>query len=67
MVILYVSLLNVVAAVHTHCWSGGVRLVKLLSLACGARGPGFDSRPRHLNFQRFLISCLQVAIWLKYR
>ena len=27
--------------------SGG-RVVKLL--ACGARGPGFDSRPRHLDF-----------------
>ena len=25
-------------------------------LACGARGPGFDSRPRHLNFQRLVIS-----------
>ena len=36
-------------------------------LACGARGPGFDSRPRHSNFQRFVISCFQVAIWLKYR
>ena len=33
------------------------RVVKLL--ACGARGPGFDSRPRHLNFQRFVISCFK--------
>ena len=46
-------------------WSSGGRVVKLL--ACGARGPGFDSRPRHLNFQRFVIYCFQVAIWLKYR
>ena len=45
--------------------SGGGRVVKLL--ACGARGPGFDSRPRHLNFQRLVISCFQVATWLKYR
>ena len=30
--------------------SGGGRVVKLL--ACGARGPGFDSRSRHLEFQR---------------
>ena len=44
--------------------SGG-RVVKVL--ACGARGPGFDSRPRHLNFQRLVISCFQVAIWLKCR
>ena len=44
--------------------SGG-RLVKLL--ACGARGPGFDSPPRHLNFQRLVISCFKVEIWLKYR
>ena len=42
--------------------SGGGRVVKLL--ACGARGPGFDSR--HLNFQRLVISFFQVAIWLKY-
>ena len=39
-------------------------LIKLL--ACGARGPGFDSRPRHLNFQRLVISCFQVAIRLEY-
>ena len=45
--------------------SCGDRVVKLL--ACGARGPGLDSRPLHLNFQRLVISCLQVAIWLKYR
>ena len=34
--------------------SSGCRVVKLL--ACGARGPGFESRPRHLNFQRLVIS-----------
>ena len=34
--------------------SDGGRVVKVL--ACGARGPGFDSRPRHLNFQRLVIS-----------
>ena len=45
--------------------SGSGRVVKLL--ACGARGPGFDSPPRHLDFQRLVISCFQVAIWLKYR
>ena len=45
--------------------SSGGRVVKLL--ACGARGPGFDSWLRHLNFQRLVISCFQVAIWLKYR
>ena len=28
------------------------RVVKLL--ACGARGPGFDSPPRHLNFRDWL-------------
>ena len=27
----------------------------------------FDSRPRHLNFQRLVISCFQVEIWLKDR
>ena len=36
-------------------------------LACGVRGPGFDSRPRHSNLQRWVISRFQVAIWLKYR
>ena len=36
-------------------------------MARGRRGPGFDSRPRHLNFQRLVISCFQVAIRLKYR
>ena len=41
------------------------RVVKLLT--CGAREPGFDSRPRHLNFQRLVISCFQVEIWLKDR
>ena len=46
-------------------WSSGGRVVKLL--ACGARRPGFDSRPRHLNFQRLVISCFQVEIWLKDR
>ena len=45
--------------------SSGGRVVKLL--AGGARGPGFDSRPRHLNFQRLVISCFQVEIWLKDR
>ena len=44
--------------------SGG-RVVKLL--ACGARRPGFDSRPRHLDFQRLVISCFQFEIWLKDR
>ena len=44
-------------------WSSGGRLVELL--ACGARGQGFDSPPRHLNFQRLVISCFQVEIWLK--
>ena len=32
--------------------SGGGRVVKLL--ACGARGPGFVSLPRHLNFRDWL-------------
>ena len=45
--------------------SSGGRVVKLL--ACGARGPGFDSPPRHLDFQRLVISCFQVEIWLKDR
>ena len=50
---------------QSHSRSSGGRVVKLL--ACGARGPGFDSRPRHLNFQRLVISCFQVEIWLKNR
>ena len=33
-------------------WSGGGRVVRLL--ACGARGPGFDSPSRHLNFRDWL-------------
>ena len=47
-----------------HCtkvhdmWPFG-RVIKLL--ACGARWPGFDSRPRHLNCQRLVISCFQVT------
>ena len=45
--------------------SSGDRVVKLL--ACGAKRPGFDSRPRHLNFQGLVISCFQVAMLLKYR
>ena len=45
--------------------SSGGGVVKLL--ACGARGPGFDSRPRHLNFVRLVISSFQVKIWLKDR
>ena len=32
--------------------SGGGVVVKLL--ACGARGPGVDSRSRHLNFRDWL-------------
>ena len=50
---------------HVQGGSIGGRVVKLLT--CGARGKGFDFRPRHLNFQRLVISCFQVAIWLKYR
>ena len=34
------------------CRGGGGWVVKLL--ACGARGPGFDSLPRHLNFRDWL-------------
>ena len=33
-------------------WSSGGRVVRLL--ACGARGPGFDSRSRHLKFSDWL-------------
>ena len=36
-------------------------------LAFGARGLGFGSRPRHLNFQILvIIACFQVAIWVNY-
>ena len=61
---LYSSLLQICKGSYITGSSGG-RVVKLL--ACGARGPGFDSRPRHLNFQRLVISCFQVEIWLKDR
>ena len=40
--------------------SGGDRVVKLL--ACGSRGPGFDSPPRHLNFR----NCLSPASKSRY-
>ena len=50
---------------QTTLGSSGGRVVKLL--ACGARGPGFDSRPCHSNFQRLVISCFKVKIWLKDR
>ena len=45
--------------------SGGGRVVKLLT--CVARGQEFNSPPRLLNFQRSVISCFKVKIWLKYR
>ena len=44
--------------------SSGGRVVTLM--ACGTRGRGFGSRPCHFNFQRLVISCFQVVIWLKY-
>ena len=44
--------------------SSGRVVVKLL--ACGARGPGFDSRSRHYDF-RDLFSPVQDTIWLKDR
>ena len=50
-----------------HLRKLGAAVAEWLSLGCGARGPGFDPRPRHLNFQRLVISSFQVAIWLKYR
>ena len=34
-------------------------------LTCGARGPRFDSPPRHLNFRDWLTPASKV--WLKYR
>ena len=55
----------VILSTFDFAGSSGGRVVKLL--ACGARGLGFDSRRRHLNFQRLVISCCQVEIWLKDR
>ena len=53
------------------CWwflmLGGSAVVEWLALGLRARGPGFHSRPRHLNFQRLVISCFQFEIWLKDR
>ena len=57
--------LNIDRVLPKCAGSSGGRVVKLL--ACGARGPGFVSPPRHLNFQRLVISCFQVEIWLKDR
>ena len=63
---LRLSLLEYISVKYCTCTREQLwRLVK--PLACRARGPGFDSRPRHLNFQRLVISCLQIVIWLKYR
>ena len=45
---------NDVSVLYITAGSSVGRVVKLL--ACGARGPGFDSRPRLLNFQRLVIS-----------
>ena len=56
---------NILKTLYLCVWSSGGRVVKLL--ACGARGPEFDSWPRYLNFQRLVISCFQVEIWLKDR
>ena len=61
----YVKKLHRVSYLAYGSGSSGGRVVKLF--ACGARGPGLDSRPRHLNFQRLVISCFQVEIWLKER
>ena len=60
-----VNLTLILCPCHKMAGEQRCRVVKLL--ACGARGPGFDSRPRHLNFQRLDISCFQVKIWLKDR
>ena len=45
-------------------WSSSGVVVKLLT--CGARGPGVWFLVSPLRFQRLIISCFQVAIWLKY-
>ena len=44
---------TLIFCLHPKGSSGG-RVVKLL--ACEAKGTGFDIRPRHLNFQRLVIS-----------
>ena len=62
--IIWEDFIQIMFCLSVNRGSSGGRVVKLL--ACRARGPGFDSRPRHLNFQRLVISCFQVAIWLKY-
>ena len=51
-VLLHVLYMHVTVSCPKHEGSGGGRVVKLL--ACGARGPKFDSRPRHLNFRDWL-------------
>ena len=45
---------NIEAVSRKLLGSSSGRVVKLL--ACRARGPGFDSRPRHLNFRDWLSS-----------
>ena len=42
----------IASVLRRDCWSSGGRVVKLL--ACGARGPGFESRPRHWIFRDWL-------------
>ena len=59
-IMLLLTLVTPTPSLPSQIWNSGGRVVKLL--ACGARGPGFDSRPRHLNFQRSVISCFQVEI-----
>ena len=59
----YISFVKQCQNFQFYSQSSGGRVVKLL--ACGAREPGYNSRPRHLNFQRLIISCFQVEIWLK--
>ena len=59
-----INLITLLKHISETCYKN--RVCRVLS-SCGARGPGFDSRTRHLNFQRLVISCFQVAIWLKYQ
>ena len=47
-----VGSLNFILIASNDLRSKGCRVVKLL--ACGARSPGFDSPPRHLNFRDWL-------------